>query len=648
MLKIIKKVFNHGFIKSYEILKYKILILFQQLWLKFGRYNFSSNIVLLKIINERMINFFNKIELNYEPEFNMGNCTSKLNKGHNFYLLGRDYFFENKINWHFNSKDTIKSYPYIFEKKIDVYDYMKYGDYRITWELNRHHHFVWLAQGYYLTNDHLFFESFNKQINHWIDVNKSGYGINFVSSMEIAIRLFNWMISFIIFYKSERQIKITENKMLESFLSQSLYLNNNLTYFERKFRNNHSIVELSALILIQSILNWNKLYDLDRLFGYLFIELDEQFYEDGINFEHSPTYTRFTIESLLIILIFIDNSKFPEEYKKLNQLTNSYISSLRKFINPNGSVPMFSDCDNGRILFLGGTNKDFMEFKGLFDFCGCYFNDDSLFISKSGDGFSEETKWWCTLSGTEIKNYSHKYEMPEVFFFSEGGYYIYRTLDNYLIFKAGYLGNKNLNFEYAPHVHNDLLSFEFSWKKEPIFVDSGTYTYDSSEDGYREYFRSVYAHNTIVLNGSNQFQYKGNFGAINLPDVQIIKKNNFVCEGQLNFTGGAKVSRQISLGEEQIDFIDAIDGSNINSAEINLNFHPTIRIIVKEKMIQILTLNNRRLLLEVNTKNNFEIKLKEGWVSGYYNKKERNKRIILLFTPIENYIKINWCIKKLI
>ena len=48
------------------------------------------------------------------------------------------------------------------------------------------------------------------------------------------------------------------------------------------------------------------------LFNLLFRELEMQFYDDGINFEHSPTYTRFTLESLLVILIFIDKEKFNE------------------------------------------------------------------------------------------------------------------------------------------------------------------------------------------------------------------------------------------------------------------------------------------------------------------------------------------------
>ncbi len=64
---------------------------------------------------------------------------------------------------------------------------------------------------------------------------------------------------------------------------------------------------------------------------------------------------------------------------------------------------MFSDCDNGRILFLSQVQikislilEDFLISAEFFLMIIHY-----LFLT-SNDEINEETKWWCFLAGIEI------------------------------------------------------------------------------------------------------------------------------------------------------------------------------------------------------------------------------------------------------
>jgi heparinase II/III-like protein len=62
------------------------------------------------------------------------------------------------------------------------------GDKKVTWELNRHQHFVTLGQAYWLTGDERYARAFASQVSSWMDANPPNRGINWASSLEVALR----------------------------------------------------------------------------------------------------------------------------------------------------------------------------------------------------------------------------------------------------------------------------------------------------------------------------------------------------------------------------------------------------------------------------------------------------------------------------
>lgn len=649
MFILFRKFLNHGLTGSILIVRHKSLKLFENYRIKWGRYSFSTQTKLLDNISIKLFDFFNNYKLKKENNNLNFNYVERplLNQ---FFLLGKNYDFTSNINWHFNSDNIHESYPEDYSKNIKILNYKQFGDYRITWELNRHQHFVWYAQSYYCSNNERYIEKIIEELNHWVSKNKVGYGINYSSPMEISIRLINWLLAFnIISQRADVKSKINNN-ITNNILAQLVYLNNNL-FIKRKFRNNHSIVELAGLIVYQSIIKSKKIYNLDKLYNWLFKELSIQFYDDGINFEHSPTYSRFTIESLLFILIFVKDKQFDQENKKLNKLVLEYVLSLRAFVTPENSVPLFSDCDNGRISFLEGTNKDFHDFRGFFDFCGIYFNNNSLFISRSSEELNEETKWWCFLADKEPKLPLINEDESKIQLFPVGGYFSYKKHTTFLIFKAGYPGNINLTEEYAPHAHNDSLSFELYLKNEPILVDSGTYTYNLFDNGQRDYFRSIYAHNTVIVNSKNQIEHHEAFGAKNYPNVNIKKISDSEIEGELFSNDNYRIKRNIKINEHNVVFTDEVDRLNeLSQIEINLNFHNSIEINKIDNHNKKIEFSNKTqkfcLIIEQSDIINFNIARKDNWISKNYNEKIKSNRISIGFSQIRNNFIIKWRIEQ--
>jgi uncharacterized heparinase superfamily protein len=84
--------------------------------------------------------------------------------------------------------------------------------------------------------------------------------------------------------------------------------------------------------------------------------------------------------------------------------------------------------------------------------------------------------------------------------YPDGGYFVQRTRDRYLIFDCGPLGD-------GGHGHYDALSVEAWANGEPLVLDPGRYTYAEGEPNLRRWFRGTAAHNTVCVDGHDQTPY---------------------------------------------------------------------------------------------------------------------------------------------
>src|SRR5580704_2810075 len=112
---------------------------------------------------------------------------------HHFDLLGyEDLQYDNPIDWHFDAVHG-KQAPRKAFHQIRYLDFAEVGDCKVTWELNRHQHLVTLAKAYCLTGERRYADEIFGQWRNWQAENPYPFGINWVSSLEVAFRSLSWI-----------------------------------------------------------------------------------------------------------------------------------------------------------------------------------------------------------------------------------------------------------------------------------------------------------------------------------------------------------------------------------------------------------------------------------------------------------------------
>ena len=119
-----------------------------------------------------------------------------------FDLLGyRGLFFGDPIDWRLDPVSKRRA-PFVHWSQIDPLDAATVGDSKVIWELNRHQWLLHLGQAYRLTGDERYAETFVHYLLDWMQANPPGMGINWASSLEVAVRLISWSWALCLFRQS--------------------------------------------------------------------------------------------------------------------------------------------------------------------------------------------------------------------------------------------------------------------------------------------------------------------------------------------------------------------------------------------------------------------------------------------------------------
>src|SRR5262245_9828243 len=121
------------------------------------------------------------------------------------YLAAADRIVEGKLDifamhgvdvgspprWNRDPKTGIEG-PLEFGKLLDYRDADVVGDIKYLWEPNRHLHLVTLAQAHALSGRKIYLETLQEHLDSWFLACPYGWGPNWSSSLEVALRLVNW------------------------------------------------------------------------------------------------------------------------------------------------------------------------------------------------------------------------------------------------------------------------------------------------------------------------------------------------------------------------------------------------------------------------------------------------------------------------
>lgn len=397
------------------------------------------------------------------------------------------------IDWHCDFKSGYRWNPGAFHRHIS-YGHIKGVDIKVPWELSRFQHLSTLGQAYVLTKNRKYADEFQNQILDWIEHNKTGFGVNWECTMDVALRAANWLVAQEYFLDH----KVFFNGFWREFYT-SIYEHGNFIFKHLEnhggFTDNHYISDLVGLFFIAVYCPFFKESKRWREFAVkeLSKEIKKQVYSDGCNFEASTSYHRLVLELLFYAELLGNRAgiEFPEDYQKL--VRKMFEFSLYG-IKPNGRLPQVGDNDNGRFLIF--NKKSILNHQYLLSLGAVYYKDPLLKVFD----FDEEALWIFGEAGKEIYNkLSFRKKPIGSKGFQNVGWYIMRHNNNYCFISCGPNGQNGR----GGHAHNDKLSFELMLNGEEIIIDPGTYVYTPSFD-WRNKFRSTSFHNTVQIDDIEQ------------------------------------------------------------------------------------------------------------------------------------------------
>lgn len=393
------------------------------------------------------------------------------------------------------------------------------------------------------------------QLLDFFAFNPVGFGVNWVSPMDVAIRLISIVLSWELLHQLNRkkELSVLAKPLATHVYECAKFISKNLENKQGR-TGNHYLFNLIGLLVagqylidISEAKKWKKFasQELSNEFG-------KQFYDDGLNAEASTAYHYLTSEAILLGFYYLDQ-KHQEEFKRIHQLKLiNWYQSLGSLLKPNQNIPQIGDNDSGCLLNLTPTGKIVSKEEFLQDRIvpktvhtteGFVFEAQTLkkenllrwrdALSGKGNGSIAEEQLFassCLASvaneGSNLQNPHPKpfkpltYQKQKTFsyaqftdqpistqgnwkVFKDFGLAVFKTENLYLLLSFSTENKKNHGWR---HQHNDKLGLELYVGEKDVLVDPGTYVYTPSPE-WRNRFRSAKVHNIPLVEGEEQNRF---------------------------------------------------------------------------------------------------------------------------------------------
>ncbi|HKQ61352.1 MAG TPA: heparinase II/III family protein, partial [Candidatus Polarisedimenticolaceae bacterium] len=287
-----------------------------------------------------------------------------------FDLLGYHRLsFGKPIDWHLDPVSGRRA-PRRHWSRIDPLDSASVGDCKVTWELNRHAWLVALGQAYRLSGDARHADTATRYLREWMAENPPGLGINWASSLEAALRMIAWSWALFLFAPAAEFSPQFRAVVLKWISIHAAHVARYLSYYFSP--NTHLTGEALGLFYVGVLFpelpearHWSALGS--RI-------LDEQsarqILDDGVYFEQSTAYQRYTLEIYLhyLILAALNGVAVPREVGERVERLVDFLLAAR---HPDGSMPEIGDADGGTLLALAPRAPD--DFRAVFSTAAVLF-----------------------------------------------------------------------------------------------------------------------------------------------------------------------------------------------------------------------------------------------------------------------------------
>lgn len=323
----------------------------------------------------------------------------------------------------------------------------------------------------------------------WIGANRIGHGVGW-HSYPIARRIVNWIHAFSLASPSAIfEDEVSETKWLTSLYQQARYLEDHIEY---DCLGNHLLANGKALVFAGLFFGGNaglRWYNIGQRI--LWRGLQDQLLEDGGHQERTPMYHSIVLQDYLevVLALKLNGREVPVWVRTHLISMGDLLSGVR---HPDGEIPLFGDSGFG----IARSPGDILAAaERLLDVPGRWPG------TKPGS--------YCALIAPQAnqagKASEHIQKMRSSW--PSTGYFVLlgEGPGDRLIVDAKPMGPDHL----PAHGHCSLFSYELSIRGERLIVDSGVETYETG--AWRTFWRSTRAHNTVVVDGAEQFEIWASF-----------------------------------------------------------------------------------------------------------------------------------------
>ena len=342
----------------------------------------------------------------------------------------------------------------------------------------------------------------------------------------LSRRIVNWI-------KWHLTTQPLDPEALENLFFQTQYLSKSLEYH---LLANHLLANAKALLFAGIFFEGEKAQQWkNKACKIISTQLTEQILNDGGHFERSPMYHCLLLEDMLDIihLFSLYHLSVPSLWIEKTQLMLRWLTA---FCHPDEHIVLFNDA----AFNMAPSPQQLFHY------------------------------------AQQLNIHLPHRSLLGLHFFKDSGFV--RLAKGDLV---AFLDLAPLEPYYNPgHAHASTLSFELSWKKQRLFVNSGTETYEANER--RQFQRSTAAHNTATIDDQNSSQVWKSFRVgrrAQLVNIQCQQQIDFLSvtaahTGYQQLPGKPTHQRQWQLTEKQLMVIDTFLGKGFHFIHLYFHLHP--------------------------------------------------------------------------
>jgi hypothetical protein len=343
---------------------------------------------------------------------------------------------------------------------------------------------------------------------------------------------------------------------------------------------------------------------------------------DGVDFEASTSYHRLALELLLLPALYrmACGLTVDEGYRDTLVRMAEFVAAYSR---PDGSIPLWGDADDGRVLPLGRHPVN--DHRYAIGLIGLAFNNQDLIAKAVGPW--DELFW---LLGPEpLARVPDQPRTEESRAFQAAGLYVMRSADDHVFIDAGPVGMAGR----GGHGHNDCLSFEAALDGVLLITDSGCFVYTASVE-WRNRFRATAAHNTPQIDGQEQNRWVRPEYLWTLRDDARPEVREWTTgpehdvflglhRGYQRLVSPVTPVRGVVLdkNEHRLIVIDRFEGRGSHRVSIPYHFAPHVAIEVASEHTWHLTADGREFLLVWRAAEPWQATVRGSWWSPSYGVK---------------------------